>query len=139
MPRSRHQALSPEALKSYLERFTAGECFEQLLADWTKKGLAVASLKDLLRGAYSSAASRIAYEQLGYERRSIQFAPRNFRAKLLAPELLRIRQQVREGADPKVVAEKWRIDPATVREIVTGRYSTLAMNDALATEAEALP
>jgi hypothetical protein len=131
------EVLSADTLKTYLQRFLAGTAFDVLLAEWQQLGLAKATLKDLLRGCYATEQAAIAYQELGYERRSIRFAPRNFRAKLLAPQLLDIRRRVRAGEAPTGLALFYGITQETVRLIIDGSYSSLAMAEALAAETEA--
>lgn len=121
----------------YLRRQLAGEPFPSLLADWAREtGFAAATLKDLLRGKYATEQAGIAYETVKYPRhQTLRFAARNFQARLLPPQLVDIRKRIAAGEQPKAVASSMRITPATLKLIVTGRYATLAMREALAIEA----
>ncbi|HSV80108.1 MAG TPA: hypothetical protein VLK85_13030 [Ramlibacter sp.] len=135
MKRSADAALSAAVMKDFLSRYTAGAKFEELLPAWrSRTGLATETLKDLLRGVYATQQAGVVYRELGYEPRSIRFAPANFRARLLAPQLLDIRRRIREGASAVEVAADYQIERETVDAIVKGKYSTLAMRDALAME-----
>jgi hypothetical protein len=132
------EALSAEAIASYLTRFESGESFESLLADFTRAtGYSKNTLKDLLRGVYATSHASEAYARLGYAKRSIRFAPRNFQARLFTPQLLDIRRRSREGQTVPSIAAQYRLTRPTVDLIVTGRYASLAMQEALAAEAQA--
>lgn len=126
--------LSADLIKQYIARQQAGEPFLKVSADWRATGLSVQTLKDLLRGTYASVTAQAVYAELGYAPRAIKFAPRNFRAKLLAPHLLDIRRRVRAGASLAEVAADFRIERETADAIVKGKYATLAMREALTME-----
>ena len=143
MDKPTRAVLSESFLRGFLERFLAGDQFACLSAAWCAHGLSAITLKDLLRGSYSTKQAQRAYAALSYERRNVRFAPANFRARLQVQQLLEIRRRVLQQPESQRVqaakdaAASYLVDLETIQLIVKGRYATIAMREALAVERQA--